>query len=548
MTKQVERRAKGGNLLSAFELYQLYSKSDTPDGKEKSKEWLEYCWSYLQGGTVDEKNIYHHENNFHLRSLSLTDFRRFALLTVNFEDDLTVIIGNNGQGKTSILTAIAKTLSWFSANILKEDGSGQRLSETTDIRNRSEGRYTDVNSNFYFGKGLKNISVRLSRSAAGTLTRRDSIVKPAKDISDIWRAVNAYKTVNLPIFAFYSVERSYPFTKLARDGGELREERFDAYTNALTGAGRFDHFIEWFITLHKRTANDTSTSIDLLRQQVHELQVSVDNGLLSVKPLLEQTKIQLGEAIYKEQNNKKNKALSELQQKNMIVHAISTVVPSVSDIWVETSSGVDVIKVINDGQQVTVEQLSDGQRVFLGLVADLARRMVMLNPLMGNPLEGRGIILIDEIELHLHPKWQQDVIENLRRIFPNVQQIITTHSPIVLSTVDKRCVRQFRGDETEIVLDSPMFQTKGVINSDILEQVMSVFAAPPHVAESHWVGDFEAILGKEIYANNPEAKEQYKKISEHFGPDSFELKRCDSLIRIQTMKLKVLTRKRGEDR
>ncbi|MCI4216874.1 AAA family ATPase [Dickeya dianthicola] len=548
MTKQLERRAKGGNLLSAFELYQHFSKSDTPDSKEKAKEWFDRCWRYLQVGEVNELNIFRPENDFYLRSLSLTDFRRFAFLDMNFEDDLTVIIGNNGQGKTSILTAIAKTLSWFSANILKEDGIGQRLNETTDIRNGSEKKYVDINSNFYFGKGLKNIQVRLSRSAPGTSTRRDGIVKSVKEVSDIWRIVNEHKTVNLPIFAFYSVERSHPFNKSTKDAGELREERFDAYTNALAGAGRFDHFIEWFIALHKRTADDVSVSVDILRQQVSELQVSVDNGLLSVKSLLEQAKIKLNEVISKEQKNIKNNKLPEYLQKKLIVHAISTVVPSISDIWVEMSSGVDVVKITNDGKQVTVEQLSDGQRVFLSLVADLARRMIMLNPLMKNPFEGRGIILIDEIELHLHPKWQQDVVENLRKVFPNVQQIITTHSPIVLSTVDKRCIRQFRddGDETEVVLDSPKFQTKGVINSDILEQVMNVFALPPRVAESHWVGDFEVILEQGDYENNLEAKELYKKISEHFGPDSFELKRCDSLIRIKSMKLRALARKQDK--
>ncbi len=135
----------------------------------------------------------------------MTDFRRFSKLDVRFENDLTVIIGGNGQGKTSIITAIAKTLSWFTANILKEDGVGQRLSELTDIKNDSKINYCDVTSNFFFGKGLKNISVRLSRSALGMPTRRESIVKDAKNISDIWRIVNAKKTINLPIFALYSI-------------------------------------------------------------------------------------------------------------------------------------------------------------------------------------------------------------------------------------------------------------------------------------------------------------------------------------------------------
>lgn len=181
-------------------------------------------------------------------------------------------------------------------------------------------------------------------------------------------------------------------------------------------------------------------------------------------------------------------------------------------------------------------------------MADLARRMIMLNPLLDNPFEGSGIVLIDEIELHLHPQWQQDIIENLRSLFPNIQFIITTHSPIVLSTIDKRCIRQFENADSDesISLSIPTFQTKGVINSDILEQIMRVFATPPKIAESHWVSDFEESLEIAIYEENSKAKKLYEKIKNHFGENSNEIKRCDSLIRIKNLKLKVLNKNKDK--
>ena len=74
------------------------------------------------------------------------------------------------------------------------------------------------------------------------------------------------------------------------------------------------------------------------------------------------------------------------------------------------------------------------------LVCDIARRLAIANP-GGNPLEGTGVVLIDEIELHLHPQWQAEIIPALRKTFPNLQLVITTHSPIVLSYVDRECVR-----------------------------------------------------------------------------------------------------------
>ncbi|MEL5349750.1 AAA family ATPase [Serratia nevei] len=541
MTKQYERKAKGGNLLSAFELYQC--NTDEAPGLDKMlvDEWFETCWDYIQDGYVDKSGTFRPDNEFYLRRLVLKNFRRFSLLEIKFEEDLTVIIGSNGKGKTSILYSIAKTLSWFVANILKESGSGQRLSELTDIKNDAEDKYADVSSTFFFGKGLKSVPLRLSRSALGTAERRDSEVKPARDLADIWRVINEVKTINLPTFALYNVERSQPFNRNTKDNAGRREERFDAYNQALGGAGRFDHFVEWYIYLHKRTASDISSSVKDLEQQVNDLQHSVDGGMVSVKSLLEQMKQKLSEATERNYAAASSKMLTESVQKSIVEKAICSVVPSLSKIWVETTTGSDLVKVTNDGHDVTIDQLSDGQRVFLSLVADLARRMVMLNPLLENPLEGRGIVLIDEIELHLHPRWQQEVILNLRSSFPNIQFIITTHSPVVLSTIEKRCVREFdpNDDSDQSFLDSPDMQTKGSENAQILEQVMYVHSTPPGIPESHWLGDFELLLLEHSGELDNRSQVLYEKIKAHFGIDSAELKKADSLIRINKMKNKI---------
>nr|WP_152962732.1 retron Ec78 anti-phage system effector ATPase PtuA [Photorhabdus khanii] len=545
----MERKAKGGSLLSAFELYQREKNEDPHGLNDKAEEWFEFCWNYLQKPAHDSLGIYHPENPFCLRSMSFTDFRRFPQLDINFEEDLTIIIGNNGQGKTSILYAIAKTLSWFTANILKEDSSGQRLNEHSDIRNDSDNNFSDISSNFFFGKGLKNISIRLSRSTLGAAERRESIIKPAKEVADIWRVINESRMVNLPIFALYSVERSHPFSKPAKDSIEKREDRFDAYNHALTGAGRFDHFVEWFIYLHKRTEAQGTSAIELLEEQVNNLKQSVENGLTSMMPLLEETQKKLLTAQMRKVTLQSVNMLTETAQMDIVSRAITTVVPSISRIWVETASGTDIIKVTNDLQDVTIEQLSDGQRVFLALVADLARRMIMLNPLLKNPLGGRGIVLIDEIELHLHPKWQQEVITILRTVFPNIQFVITTHSPIVLSTTETRCIREFRenSESGELFLDSPPIQTKGSENSEILEQVMGVFSTPPNIAESYLVSNFEKSLIGEKDALSAESLSLYNKIVSHFGQHSSELKKADSLIRLHRMKNKISKAKREKD-
>jgi predicted ATP-binding protein involved in virulence len=86
-----------------------------------------------------------------------------------------------------------------------------------------------------------------------------------------------------------------------------------------------------------------------------------------------------------------------------------------------------------DGKTLNVAQLSQGEKSLMALVGDIARRLAMLNPALDNPLTGDGIVLIDEVDLHLHPSWQRSIIDRLTHTFPNCQFILTTHSPLVIS-------------------------------------------------------------------------------------------------------------------
>ncbi|MFC4995656.1 AAA family ATPase [Rubritalea tangerina] len=86
-----------------------------------------------------------------------------------------------------------------------------------------------------------------------------------------------------------------------------------------------------------------------------------------------------------------------------------------------------------EGQELDVRQLSQGEKSLMALVGDISRRLAMMNPSLENPLHGNGIILIDEVDMHLHPRWQRKIVTNLRRAFPKCQFILTTHSPLVIS-------------------------------------------------------------------------------------------------------------------
>ena len=101
-----------------------------------------------------------------------------------------------------------------------------------------------------------------------------------------------------------------------------------------------------------------------------------------------------------------------------------------------------------DGIELDVGQLSDGERGILALVLDLARRLSQANPSLDDPLsEGHAVVLIDELDLHLHPKWQRQIVHHLTTTFPRCQFIATTHSPQVVASVEPDQVLLFAPDE-----------------------------------------------------------------------------------------------------
>lgn len=211
--------------------------------------------------------------------------------------------------------------------------------------------------------------------------------------------------------------------------------------------------------------------------------------------------------------------------------------PDVTNFEVDRSSGKSKLMVSNFGNRVNISQLSKGQKTLVALIGDIARRLVTLNPDVDNALDGHGIIVIDEIELHLHPKWQQDILLGLQKTFKNIQFIVTTHSPQVLSTVDKDCIRILRFDnDGNAFIDTPRHQTKGVCSSDVLEQIMNTFSVPP-VDEATWLENYSALVAENKW-NTEDARVLFKNIVKHFGKDHPEVTKIYGDIRVQEFKQK----------
>ncbi|MFA8298626.1 MAG: AAA family ATPase [Hyphomicrobiales bacterium] len=127
-----------------------------------------------------------------------------------------------------------------------------------------------------------------------------------------------------------------------------------------------------------------------------------------------------------------------------------------------------------------VGQLSDGEKNLITLIADIARRLIIANTYSENPLKGNGIILIDEVELHLHPKWQRKVIPQLLKTFPNCQFFITTHSPQVVSHVQPDSLFLLSNNDNVLSV-SEMDESYGMNTDRVLEDIFATDARPKEI-------------------------------------------------------------------
>ena len=136
-----------------------------------------------------------------------------------------------------------------------------------------------------------------------------------------------------------------------------------------------------------------------------------------------------------------------------------------------------------DGEELNVNQLSDGEKCTLAMVGDLARRMAIANPARDDPLDGAGVVLIDEVDLHLHPGWQRHVVSGLEETFPNCQFLVSTHSPQIVSHVAPERIWILERSTSGVSATRPS-ESFGQTSGRILEDVMDVPERPQEIKEA----------------------------------------------------------------
>jgi predicted ATP-binding protein involved in virulence len=448
-----------------------------------------------------------------VKQLEIRAFRGIKSLDLIFSAGVNVLIGVNGVGKSSAIECVALLLSEYISELKKNLIKQKTLSfETQQIStiniNQAGGNIVigdRVGGDKYFfnssAKALKlkaedvhngmnlasmeikvnynkeNFSWSQSINQENGNIRLNPIEEELECLVGMMRDELAQKhDFSIPLVLFYPVNRSVlnPSLELL-DAPSFTQ--IEAFSDALTGAqSGFDAFFRWFRALE-----------DLENEERRDHSEYRDHRLEAVR------------------------------------HAIPEFLPEFANLRVRRSPLR--MTIFKQGKELVINQLSDGEKCLLAMVGDLARRLAIANPGLSDPLQGAGIILIDEIELHLHPQWQRGVMPKLSTTFPNCQFIVSTHSPQIISDVPSENIYVLRQVGDAIVANHPNISL-GRDSNQILEVVMGVSERPD------WSSDGLRKMFRLIEEGDLAAANQLKvELEQQMGTNEPDVMKAGAMIR-----------------
>ncbi len=432
-----------------------------------------------------------------VKKLHLRNFRGFNDLEIIFPlSHIAVFTGINGSGKSSMLDCVAMLLSRF---VSKLTGSEAELSLTED----------DINVTSSPSETLNTISVSAGCEPPLSDDLSWRISFPVKDThggyerelshhidGNLHVRVKTDSSLNLPVLAYYQTDRTISGHAVSKASEtwltrhqKFSDPRFFAYQGAFTrNMTDLSDFISWF-RVEEDIENETK-----IRQK------DFDAANRNLEVVREVTTIFLSHFSSCDYSHLRMQRRRE--NGDFIFHA----------------SKESSLIISKDGQELKAEQLSAGEQILLLMVCDIARRLALTNPGTDHARYGKGIVLIDEIELHLHPQWQRDVIPCLHHTFPNIQFIVTTHSPQVLSNVEKEDVRIL--ENFKIVGKTP--HTKGRDTNSVLFEIQGVEERPESYKDK--LRKLYRLIDEE---QTEEAKIILSELTEKFGQNDAEIVRAN---------------------
>lgn len=339
-----------------------------------------------------------------LKSMVLRNFRCFSDLNVCFHHRLTVIVGNNGAGKSTVLEGAAIAAGTLTSamdgltnyGIKKSDAHYQcfDLGSNVDVQPQFPVEITATGN--VDGKDITWTRNLNSANGRGGLAAAKELTQIAREYQTRMR--NGDKDLKLPIISYYGTGRLWAQHREKKSDTFEKNNRSNGYIDSLDGAANDKLMMKWF---QKMTMQELQR-----KEEIPEF--------VAVRTAMEQ---------------------------------VFSSITDCSKVKVQfnlDTGDIDMIYYDNNHEHVRIplSLLSDGYKCTISLIADIAYRMALLNPQLLDKVltETEGIVLIDEIDLHLHPTWQKRILNNLMNVFPKVQFIVSTHAPEVINSVKRNSI------------------------------------------------------------------------------------------------------------
>lgn len=386
-----------------------------------------------------------------LKKIRIINYRCFKDADIDFDEHTTLIVGKNGAGKTAILDAVAVAVSTF---LLGINGGVSRSISKDDARYEFHDLDGTVDPQHQFPVSIESIGdcldnhdvkwVRSLNSESGNTT-----VKEARELTNISkeaqkRIMTGDKSLILPLISYYGTGRLYAQKKEKKNIKSLTEfKRQVGYVDCMAAESNEKLMLNWFQI-----------------QTLKSLQEQQRTGKVEKSLLLKTVEKAICKCFERISGSKNASIIFDLDTHRLVLNFESA-----------------------DGslQKFAMDEMSDGYKNTLSMIGDIAYRMAVLNPMLGDKVleETSGVIVIDEIDLHLHPQWQQTIISDLNTIFPKIQFIVSSHAPAVINSVAKEQIRIL--DNGEIYM--PAAQTYGRDANSILREVMNVSERPMDIKQ-----------------------------------------------------------------
>lgn len=320
-----------------------------------------------------------------IKYLEMINFRNMKSSRIDFSNEqFTVLIGDNGSGKTSIIEGITKGFVPIIRTINSEAVKQCDLSNKDITYGTAATAITlkiELDNEEYTWTNRRRLS-----SAVQFEHVSENKEKSQNDLKQLKaKYLKCIENKKMPLVLYYGTDR------IIRDvpiRGHIKNfEVTDSLRNCFDNVNYFRDFYDWF-----------KTEEDIELREMRSNKAYRNPRLDCVRTALER--------MIKGYKNLR----IELTPSRMLM---------------TNSEGIDL----------QIEQLSGGYKAVLSVVADIAKRLSIANPETMNPLEEEAVILIDELDLHLHPKWQKTIVDDFKRTFPNCQFIISTHSPFIIQAI-----------------------------------------------------------------------------------------------------------------